>query len=258
MADPRTTTAPAPAIARGARARNRRRRERAYLDAAMTIAVADGLEELTMSRLATAVDAAVGTVYTYFPSKGALIAELQREAIERLTASYHLVRDRSEVVLARWDDPADAALARLAAFGAFWIAATETLPQEASLLHGLIATSRTLVPPEERYRVAPAALALLAEAGAAVVAAGDAGAIDPQEPAGAVVTMAAALTGVLLTENLAQVDDYPFVPRRLAFALQRDLLRAWGASPEALDRVESHLAELAAAGPLAPRPPSDA
>jgi AcrR family transcriptional regulator len=178
--------------------------------------------------LAVAVDAAVGTVYTYFPSKGALIAELQREAIERLTASYHLLRDRSDAALEAWDEPADAALARLAAFGAFWIAATETLPQEAAMLHGLIATSRTLVPPEEHHRVAPAALALLAEAGSAVVAASEAGAIDPQEPAGAVVTMAAALTGVLLTANLAQVEAYPFVPRRLAFALQRDLLSGVG------------------------------
>lgn len=222
----------------------------------MAIAVADGLESLTMARLADAVDAAVGTVYTYFPSKGALVAELQREAIERLTSSYHLLRDRSDAELAGWE-PADAALARLAAFGAFWIAATETLPEEAALLHGLIATSRTLVPPEEHHRVAPAALALLTEAGTVMVAAGEAGAIRVQDPVGAVVTMAAGLTGVLLTKNLAQVEEYPFSPRRLAYALQRDLLLAWGATPERLDRAEAHLARLAAAGPLAPRPPAD-
>jgi AcrR family transcriptional regulator len=251
MVDP-SVVAPSP-VPRGARARNRRRRERAYLDAAMAIAVADGLESLTMARLADAVDAAVGTVYTYFPSKGALVAELQREAIERLTASYHHLRERSDAELVGWE-PADAALARLAAFGAFWIAATETLPEEAALLHGLFATARTLVPPEEHHRVAPAALALLAEAGTVVVAAGEANAIRVQEPVGAVVTMAAALTGVLLTKNLVQVEEYPFSPRRLAYALQRDLLLAWGATAERLDRAEAHLARLAAVGPLAPRP----
>ena len=40
-----------------------------------------------MQRLADEVGASVGSVYTYFPSKGALVAEVQREAIERLAAS---------------------------------------------------------------------------------------------------------------------------------------------------------------------------
>src|SRR3569623_1918408 len=88
----------------GRRARNRLERERAYLAAAMQIAGRDGLRALTMQRLADEVDAAVGTVYTYFPAKGALVAELQREAIERLTESYHRTRDRSDAELAGWDD----------------------------------------------------------------------------------------------------------------------------------------------------------
>lgn len=240
----------------GVRARNRRQRERAYLDAALAIAVADGLEALTMARLADAVDAAVGSVYTYFPSKGALIAELQREAIERLTASYHLVRDRSEAHLATWDDPRAEALARIALFGSFWISASETLPHEASLLHGIVSVSKVYVPPEERHRVLPASLAFLTEAGAAVVEASEVGAIRPQpDPAGAVVRWAAALTGVLLTENVAQIAEYPFEPRALARELLHELLLGWGADPDQVARAEAHIAELAAEGPLAPVPP---
>lgn len=240
----------------GRRARNRRQRERAYLDAAMAIAVADGLDALTMARLADAVDAAVGSVYTYFPSKGALVAELQREAVERLTASYHLIRDRSEAVLAGWDDEQAVALARVAVFGSFWISAGDTLPHEASLLHGLVSVSTVFVPPEERHRVLPASLAFLSEAGAVVVGASEAGAIRSQhDPAGAVVRWAAALTGVLLTENIAQVPDYPFEPRALARELLHELLLGWGARPEHVERVEAHIAALEADGPLAPPPP---
>lgn len=222
----------------------------------MAIAVADGLEALTMARLAEAVEAAVGSVYTYFPSKGALIAELQREAIERLTASYHLIRDRSEAELATWDDPRAEALARVALFGSFWIAAGDTLPHEAGLLHGIVSVSKVYVPPEERHRVLPASLAFLTEAGAVVVGASEAGAIRPLvDPAGAVVRWAAALTGVLLTENVAQVAEYPFEPKALARELLHELLLGWGATDEDVARVEAHVAALAADGPLAPRPP---
>ncbi|MEZ5182433.1 MAG: helix-turn-helix domain-containing protein [Acidimicrobiales bacterium] len=241
----------------GVRARNRRQRERAYLDAAMAIAVADGLDALTMARLAADVHAAVGSVYTYFPSKGALVAELQREAVERLTDSYHLVRDRSDVRLASWDDPRSVALARVAVFGAFWIASGETHPHEAALLHGLVSVAKVYVPPEERHRVLPASLALLGEAGAVVVGASDSGAIRPvTDPAGAVVRWAAALTGVLLTENLAQVPDYPVEPRALARELLHELLLGWGAEPARVERVEAHLRDLEADGPLAPRRPA--
>ena len=240
----------------GRREQNRAARERAYLDAAMAIAISDGLRELTMTRLAASVDAAVGTVYTYFPSKGALVAELQREAIERLTASYHLVRDRSEVELEGWDDPIAAALARMATFGAFWISTMDTFPQEAALLHGLISESQILVPPEERHRVVPTALALLDEARQVVVVACDVGAIDACEPIELVVRWASALTGVLLTRNIGGGSPIVIEPARLANDLQRELLRGWGATPDALEQAEAHVARLAAGGPLAP-PPGD-
>ena len=241
----------------GRRERNRRERERAYLQAAMAIAGRDGIRGLTMARLAEHVDAAVGTVYTYFPSKGALIAELQREAIERLTASYHLIRDRSEAVLATWDDPEAAAVARLATFGRFWVATVDTFPQEAAFLHALVSESEEMVPPEEHHRAMPAAVALLGEAAAAVVTASEAGAVAVDDPMDVVVRWAAALTGALLTSNLAPLNPVAFDGRRLALLLQRDLLLGWGAAPALVDRAEAHVAALEAAGPLAPPLPAD-
>ena len=83
----------------GRRERNRRLRYRRYLDAGMHIATTDGVKSLTMQRLAADLGCAVGTVYTYFPSKGALLAELQREAVERLSVSYRLIRLRSDAEL---------------------------------------------------------------------------------------------------------------------------------------------------------------
>ena len=241
----------------GRRARNRRERERSYLAAAMEIAGRDGIRGLTMARLAEHVDAAVGTVYTYFPSKGALVAELQREAIERLTASYHLLRDRSEDVLAGWDDP-PAAVARLAVFGHFWIASVDTFPQEAAFLHALISESEESVPPEEHHRVLPAAMALLDEARAAVVAARAEGMLDTvadDDPMHVVIRWAAALTGALLTSNLSPLNPVAFDGPLLACQIQRDLMLGWGAPPDLVKQALAHVDALAAGGPLAAKLP---
>lgn len=237
----------------GRRARNRRERERSYLDAAFTLAREEGLRGLTMQRLADAVDAAIGTVYTYFPSKSALVAELQRESIERLVASYHLTRDRSDDILTTWRDPVAESVARLSVFGRFWIASVDTFPQEASFLHSLM-TVTDQVPVEEHHRVLPAALGLLEEAKACVVEAAERGAITAGDPMAQVVGWAAALTGCLLTSNLAPLNPVAFDGRRLARLVQHDLLVGWGAPASALERAEDHVAFLEQVGPLAPRP----
>ena len=250
-----TTTDATSAGTSGRRARNRQERERSYLVAAMEIAGRDGHRGLTMQRLADEVDAAVGTVYTYFPSKGALFAELQREAIERLTASYHLVRNRSEVVLADIGyDEQRAAVARLAVFGRFWVAAAISLPQEASFLHALISESEQLVPEEEHHRVMPAALALLDEARSCVEAAADVGAIRVDDAMNLVIRWAAALTGALLAGNLASLNPEAFDGQRLAINLQRDLLMGWGATRDQVTQAFDHVDELAREASLAPVP----
>lgn len=244
-----------PHAATGRRARNRRERERSYLEAAMEIAGREGIRALTMQRLADEVDAAVGTVYTYFPSKGALFAELQREAIERLTASYHLIRDRSEEVLAAASmDEQTVAVARLAVFGRFWVAAAISLPQEASFLHALISESEQLIPDEERHRVMPAATALLGEARTCVEEAAVIGAIGVHDPMNLVIRWAAALTGALLTGNLKALNPDAFDGQRLAINLQHDLLVGWGASAGQVGQALDHVDALAVSGPLAPIP----
>ena len=108
------------------------------------------------------------------------------------------------------------------------------------------------MPPEEFHRAAPAALELLAEAAGEVVTAVAVDAIRVTDPMDVVIRWAAALTGVLLTANLASLNPRAFDGRRLAPILQRDLLAGWGAPADLIDRAEAHVADLEAAGQLAP------
>lgn len=58
------------------------RRRREMLDAAMAIVAEEGLDGLTIVRLAERLGAAVGALYRYFDSKETLIVGLQKQALE--------------------------------------------------------------------------------------------------------------------------------------------------------------------------------
>jgi len=91
----------------------------AYLAEAMGLVVQDGVEGLTIARLASRMNASVGAVYRYFDSKEALLVGLQEMAIADF---HHFMLDRlarSEPRLAE-ASPRARALARLMiAFSAY-------------------------------------------------------------------------------------------------------------------------------------------
>ncbi len=235
----------------GVRAANRLARTTAFLSTALRIVTEEGFDELTMQRLADECDAAIGAVYRYFPSKGALVAEVQREAIERLAASYEVIRARSDRAWVDLD-PADLALARLVLFGRFFCATSVTFPQELRLMQMLMGEARPTVPLEEGLRVVPSAMRLLDQMRAGLDAAAEAGVLASADTMGRVVTWAASVGGVLQLSRLTVYDAELFDGEGLARELCLDLLRAWGAAPDRLSQMVDLVDELAVTGPLAP------
>ena len=233
----------------GVRERNRLARHRAYLRAALSIVYADGLEALTMQRLATEVAASVGSVYTYFPSKGALVAEVQREAIERLAASALVLGGDVDRITVAAD--AAASLAPIVAFGRFWLTAPATYPEEMQLLLLLLADVTQSVPDEEAGRVVPAALRLLGLAESRLASAADAGALDPGDAAARTIALAASLTGCVQLDHVSQWDPELLDPARTGRLVLDALLGGWGADPAALRAAHLIVDQLEAAGPLA-------
>jgi AcrR family transcriptional regulator len=241
----------------GRRERNRLERHAAFLASAKAVVAAEGLDALTMQRLATELDCAVGTAYTYFPSKSALVAELQRDAVEAITRSYagFLTRFDGEVAGGGATGKV-VALAHLVGFGRFWIATFETHAEEAKLLQLLMAEpGRSVIDDVDVGRVLPAAGRLLDHARSAFERAADLGALRPGDAMERTVVLAATLNGLLLLDRLARVDPDLFDGRRLAAATTADLLRAWGAPAGPLADAVSRIDTLATAGPLAPRRP---
>ena len=239
----------------GARERNRLERHRSYLRAALHLVFEEGLDALTMQRLAGEVGASVGSVYTYFPSKGALVAEVQREAIERLGASALVLGgdvDRAIASRSLADErPAVAHLAPVVAFGRFWLTAAGTYPEEMQLLMLLLSDVGETVPPEEGGRVVPAALRLLGLAEARLTAAADAGHLADGDGWSRTIALGASLTGCVQLAVVARWDPDLLDPSATGRTVLDALLTGWGAGADDLAAAHELVDALERDTPLA-------
>lgn len=208
------------------RSRARAARTQEILEAALGIVEHDGLEALTIARLAAAMGWSVGAAYRYFASKDALLAALHGRVVTAYDAA--LVAE----VLA----PADRALdtvARVAAHYRRWLLAR---PGAHRLVAQTIADPRVLLPDAEGRRVLAEVRPVLVRLGALLARAaaeGDlaAGAVDRR-----VVVFWSAVNGALSSEKLLRFES-----SLRGDVILRDTVRAllvgWGARGAAADRA---------------------
>ena len=237
------------------RDRAREEKRRRFLSAASRVIDREGLAGLTMQAVADQLDCAVGTIYTYFSSKAALVAALQEDAVHTLLASYRTAREVWDPAL---DDEELAddlrGLVQLQAFGAFFCAAAVVFGDEFELQRLLLTERPPGVSPDELRQTMPVVVRL-AEVPRALLDEGVAGGmLDDGDNLERVVRWLAALDGVLLLDGLSGVDRHLFRAQHHGRALTADLLTGWGADRADVEVAASHVDRLAALGPLAPPP----
>lgn len=232
---------------------NRRHRMRRFADASLHIVATEGLAALTMSRLAEELDTVPSAVYRYFPSKGALITAVQCDAIERLTASFGLIRASSEERFAELGlDDHDLTATRLLLFGRWFCATAVTHLEELRLLQMIMSYRTHELDPEGGFDVLPVAMVLLGQAAECLDTAEAQGLVTPGQSLERVIVWAAALGGVLETDSLARYVPELLGDGRLARNTNLDLLRGWGVPDDLLARATAVVDDLADAGTLAP------
>jgi AcrR family transcriptional regulator len=225
------------------RTRKRTARRDHLLDLAAELVDRSGIDGLTMAALAEAADYATASLYTYFPSRSALLAALQQRALGAL-------HDVATAELARWDEQLGApsserarrvtALTRLWAFSDLFLDAPRRHPREFRLQQQLLVTegaedtadAATVVPTAMVLLEVPRGLVADAEDCRALVP--DDTAVDPvgTPVAGSLLRTLAwvlALNGALLADRLA--TGMPTTGVALGDDITGALLRGWGGVP---------------------------
>jgi AcrR family transcriptional regulator len=219
------------------RLRNRNARSAAVVAAAAQAIQEQGIEAVTIKSVAERLDCAVGTIYTYFPSKGALIAAVQIDAIERLGAAFERCGARVEEIITGLDVEV-AALARVLAFGRSVVAANRAYPEESRLQQRLV-ESRPDYGEADLAAVSQAAFAVLARPEQLLREAAALGVIAEGNAFDRTVTWLAAVSGVLSMARLRGPATEQIDVAILADRLNLDLLGGWGAREEVLAAADS-------------------
>ena len=228
------------------RTRKRAAKRNDLLDLALELSERLGVEGVTMAALAEAADYAPASLYTYFPSRSALIAAMQQRAL-------HTLGGVAESTLQAWDlaaaarpdplAPEPAALARLWVFSDLFLVAPESHAREFRLQQQLLATPK-VQEANDAATVVPAAMSVLDRPRRLLADAVAAGALDPHDAGADPVD--GLLDGDLLRTFVwvtalnggLQIDDLgigvPTTGATLGHELTRALLAGWGADATAL------------------------
>ncbi|MBE7449836.1 MAG: TetR/AcrR family transcriptional regulator [Kofleriaceae bacterium] len=204
------------------------------LDAATQVVAEGGLEALSMSKLAAAVDYTPGALYRYVESKDALLARL----VERILADV-----RADLVAAQAALSArTGALARVGALVRTYRDFARREPHRFGLLAVTMADPRVLLAdPAHAGTAAAAVIAALEPLAAVLTAAAAAGQLAPGDAVERTLCLFTMLHGVLQLPKLARNAPQHLDIDRLALAGTRALLVGWGASPRHVARALEEL-----------------
>ncbi len=199
------------------------------LDTALDIAASDGIDGLTIQRLARAMDWSVGALYRYYRGKDALLVAMQQRVLGRLGRKLEAARDSG-----KGSEPADALATVLAVVDAFRTFAVEDTVGF-SLITIFLGDPRVLLQDDEAELVGEAMRPLLATTAVALEAAVALGALSPADPADRTLVLWASLHGILQLGKLERLEPrFSRESDRLTQTLLDGLLLGWGADPAVL------------------------
>ena len=215
------------ASVRAPRARRRDANLGRILEAATRLVADEGLDALSMTRLAEAVDYTPGALYRYVDSKDALLSLLVQRILDDL---------RAELVTAVAAQPAATPVERIAAMVRAYRGFLVREPHRFGVLAIALATPRVLLAaPTHAAPATAAVVATLQPLADALIAAAASGQLEPGDPVERTLALFALLHGLAQLPKLAHHAPDTFDVERLVRAGTRALLIGWGGAAATVD-----------------------
>ena len=216
------------------RTRRREKTLRRILDTSRSLVASGGIDALTLGNVAKALDLTTAALYRYFPSKAALLSEVNRGAFQELRAIVARVQ-----VGARLDP-----LLSLLGVVESTVLAAQTRRDIFALVTSTIADPRILVDhPTDAVHI-PEMMGLLSDIRPMAEAASQSGALRPGVAEDRVVMLVFAMLGVLQLEKISRFRP-SLSASHLARSTGTNLLVGWGADRTRLQALQTRAQALA-------------
>lgn len=214
-------------------AQKRELKGEAILDAATAVLEAEGLDGLTLGRVASALQLVPGALYRYYDSKDALLAGLQRRAVGQI--GIVLQQAVAKVPATRSEDVAW--LARLLTLARAYASLPKSAPQAWHLVSLMLAEPKPLLSASEAARTAPMLSALLETVLSGLDRAAALKTLAKGDPAQRTLAFWGAVHGAAaLTKLRLWVQELP-EPADVAVQAAAALLVGWGAKPKVVQQA---------------------
>jgi AcrR family transcriptional regulator len=142
------------------RSRKRQERIQRILSTAQTILLDEGLEAVTVHRIARELDLTVGALYRYFPSKQAMLTALGEDIVRGFTSSLSQIADLYETSVQ--DSQTLSPLTPLLVISSAFLELAESSPARYRMVDLMLVDPRSMVPEEDRMMVLQTLFELLA------------------------------------------------------------------------------------------------
>lgn len=229
----------------GVRAQRRQEKTAQILEVATQILTSEGLEALTVQRLASALSWTPGAMYRYFPSKEAVLVAMQVQILAEMEGmmerAWSRLGGRAEVCAL---PPGSGALLKVQGACRVYGSLPRVMPERFRLMAITIGDPKTFVQAEQMRPALEATEALLRPVGALLAEAAALGALRPGDARRRVVELWAVTHGATSIQKFARLGDSVVWAQGLIGSAVGAMLCGWGASPEQIAGLEALLEAL--------------
>ena len=225
------------------RAERRASRREEVLVAAMKLVAEEGLDALTIQRIAGAINASVGGLYRYYEGKDALLAALQQRALGTVAEDQARDVETARTLFARGGEPAGVVALAAALVGATVVLRHATRRPEEHRLLDVFLTSPEPVFSDETAKSGESAIQPLVKLVADEIdAAASDGTLEHGDSAQRTHVLWAALHGLDHFRKRDRLLPQSLRIGQLVPATLVALARGWGATPAKANRAAALLA----------------